>query len=91
MFCVSFVLMKIKLHFNCAIVFSESSLKRPSVNNTHTSYSLPLYVIALSICACSLSRLSQINVKIRNACNQPLSVVYAQRYSVGRHLFNHFS
>ena len=31
----------------------------------------------LSICVCSLSRLSQMNAKVRNICEKNLSVVYA--------------
>ena len=66
MFCVSFVLMKLKSHF---IGFpDERSLQRLSVKNTRTFHSLPLYPIVVSICVCSLSGLSQIslNAKIRN-------------------------
>ena len=51
MFCVSFVLMKMKSNFNSSFV-----LERLSVKNTNTSYSLPLHPIVLSICVCSPSR-----------------------------------
>ena len=70
--------MKMKSYFNFTIAFSERSLKRLPVNNTHTSYSLPLHLTALSICVFSPSRLSQINAKIRlNACKKNFSVAYA--------------
>ena len=70
MSCVSFVLMKLKSHF---IGFSdERSLQRLSGKNTRAFHSLPLYLIVVSICVCSLSRLSQIslNAKIRNVCEK---------------------
>ena len=44
---------------------------------THTSQSLRLYPTVLSTFVCSLSRLSEINAKIRNICEKNLSVVYA--------------
>ena len=69
MLCVSFVLMKMKSHFK----FLHSLLrkvvkKRLSLKNTHTFYLLPSYLIILSICVCSLSRLSRINAKTREMC-----------------------
>ena len=70
MSCVSFVLMKLKSHF---IGFSdERSLQRLSGKNTRAFHSLPLYLIVVSICVCSLSRLSQIslNANIRNVCEK---------------------
>ena len=42
----------------------------------------------LSICVCSLSRLSQINSKIRNICEKNLSVVYANDTGIARCLFD---
>ena len=48
------------------------------MKNTQTFHSLPVYpIVVLSICVCSLSRLSQIslNAKIRNVCEK--KVVYA--------------
>ena len=65
--------MKLKSHFNLAFAFDERSLQRTSVKNAHTLQSLPLYPVALSICVCSQSRLSQINVKSKNVCEKNLS------------------
>ena len=75
MFC--FVLMKLKSHF---IGFSdERSLQRLSVKNARAFYSLPLYPIIVSICVCSLPRLSQIssNPKFRNVCEKFFSLSVA--------------
>ena len=80
MFCVSFVLMKLKSHF---IGFpDERSLQRLSVKNTRTFHSLPLYPIVVCICVCSLSRLSQIglNAKIRNVCELSFLLAPIPRY-----------
>ena len=42
-----------------------------------------LYPTVLSIFVCSLSRLSEINAKIRNICGKNLSVVYANDTMLG--------
>ena len=54
------------------------------MKNNHTSYSLPLYLIILSICVCSLSRLSQINAKIREMHARRTCQSLCQRYGVAR-------
>ena len=45
MFCVSFVLMKIKSHLNLAFASDERSLQRILVKNTQTFQHLSLYPI----------------------------------------------
>ena len=45
------------------------------------------YPILLSICVCSLSRLSEINAKIRNICEKNLSIAN-DTARVARHLFD---
>ena len=69
MSCVSFVLMKLKLFIGFS---DERSLQRLSGKNTRAFHSFPLYLIVVSICVYSLSRLSQIslNAKIRNVCEK---------------------
>ena len=70
MSCVSFVLMKLKSHF---IGFSdERSLQRLSGKKYSRISLFAVYLIVVSICVCSLSRLSQIslNAKIRNVCEK---------------------
>ena len=56
------------------------------MKNTHTSYSLSLYLIILSICVWALERISQINAKIREMCVRKTCKVYAND-SVARYLF----
>ena len=44
---------------------------------------MSLYPTVLSVFVCSLSRLSEINAKIRNICEKNLSVVYANDTMLG--------
>ena len=77
MFCVSFVLMKIKSQFNFKFAFNEHSLKRLSLKNTHI-----LVFAVISYCFKYLCLFSvkdcQINPEIKNICEKNLSVAYAK-------------
>ena len=59
MFCVNLGFDENEITFNLhsLLTFFEKAF----TENTHTSLSLPLYPIVLSISVCSLSKLSQIN------------------------------
>ena len=66
---VSFVLMKMKSHFNILNSLLTKVVKKTfSEKYSHVLFST--YVTILSICVCSLSRVSQINAKIRRKCVQ---------------------
>ena len=82
MLCVSLLLMIMKSIFNFKFAFSE--IYKIKNNNKDFQrkilihYTLPLYLIILSICVCFPSRSLQINARIRNEHKKNLSVVYAK-------------